>query len=766
MKRWLDPEFTTVPDDLQQAVGGHPVVAQRLVRQGITTPQAAERFLAPAAYVPASPYDLPDMDRAVTRIRRAIAQQEAILVWGDFDVDGQTSTALLVSALRDLGARVTYHIPNRFTEGHGIHMSTLTALIKDGVDLLLTCDTGISAHSSVHLAHMHRVDVVITDHHVLPFLLPEAEAVVNPMRLPEGHAMRELSGVGTAYQLVRALYGDQPSDHLLDLVALGLVADVMVQIDDTRYWIQRGLDVLRNSPRPGIQAMLERAEINPADLTESDLGFSLAPRLNALGRLGDANPAVELLTTSDKAIITERVNELEGLNQKRRFLTNQVYAGAKQKIEDDPSLLKYAALVIAGEGWHTGVVGIVASRLAEEYNSPVVLLSENDGLLSGSARSIAGFNIIEAITAQSALLKTYGGHNMAAGLSLLSGNLFEFRRGLSGYIREALGTTEVEPQLTIDAYVDFPEVNLPFAEDIARLAPFGNGNAPLTLATRNLHVKTRRTLGSRGDHLDLRLADDDGNEQRVIWWFGDMNAIPDTKFDLAYTVRPNVFNGKREALIEWLDARISESELAFESKPTLTVLDYRHEVDPLSRLAQIQADYPDALVWREGTADVTGFDRFHLQEAQTLIVWSAPPDPFIWNAALTIVQPQTLIVFGQHVPFESPKDLLAQVGGLLKYAFSHKGGMITASELAALTGQTDQMIRACLKWFNAHTEFLVKPFSEDQYQVTDNHAPARTPDNMHAERVQAIAKETKEYRRYWRTATFSGLPTLDDFMTK
>jgi single-stranded-DNA-specific exonuclease len=650
---------------------------------------------------------------------------------------------------------VTYHIPNRFTEGHGIHLPTLTTLLDGSVDLLLTCDTGITANSAVHLAHMNRVDVVITDHHVLPFLLPEAEAVVNPMRLPEGHPMRELPGVGTAYQLVRALYGEKSIEHFLDLVALGIVADVMVQVDDTRYWLQRGLEILRNAPRPGIQAILERAEINPADLTESDLGFSIAPRLNALGRLADANPAVELLTTADLTIITERVNELEGLNQKRRFLTRQVYEGAQQKIQDDDSLLKYAALVVAGEGWHSGVVGIVASRLADDYARPVILFSQNEGLLSGSARSVAGCNIIEAIASQSDLLKSYGGHNMAAGLSLPTENLFEFRRGLSGVVRESLGDAEIEPQLTIDAYLDLPEIDLPFAEDIARLAPFGNGNPPLTLATRNLHVKSRRTLGSRGDHLELRLADDDGNEQRVIWWFGDINAVPQGKFDLAYTVRPNVFNGKRESLIEWLDARVSEIDLASADEDTFTVLDYRREADPQTLFTQVQADYPDALVWREGTSDIAGVDRYHLTEAQTLVVWSAPPDPIVWSTIQAEVQPQTLILFGQHAPFETPKALLTQLAGLLKYALNHKQGMITASELAALTGQTDLAIRTALKWFNLHTEFAITAFSEDMYQIASRSAAPAPSENGYAERLKTLATETAAYRRYWRSLSFT-----------
>jgi single-stranded-DNA-specific exonuclease len=307
-------------------------------------------------------------------------------------------------------------------------------------------------------------------------------------------------------------------------------------------------------------------------------------------------------------------------------------------------------------------VGIVASRLSEDYASPVVLLSENEGVISGSARSVAGCNMIEALRAQSSLLKTFGGHNMAAGLSLSTENLIEFRRGLSGYVRKSLGTTQVEPQLTIDAYLNLSEINLPFAEDISRLAPFGNGNPPLTLATRDLHVKSRRTLGSRGDHLELRLADDGGNEQRVIWWFGDIDALPQTKFDLAYTVRPNVYNGKREALIEWLDARISNANLLAlaTEKPTLTVIDYRQESDPQALLAQVQADYPDVLIWREGTTEIEGVDRFNLRPAETLVVWSAPPYVDIWNAIKAEVQPQTIVLFGQHAPFETPKGLLAQ----------------------------------------------------------------------------------------------------------
>jgi single-stranded-DNA-specific exonuclease len=623
------------------------------------------------------------------------------------------------------------------------------------VDVLLTCDTGIAAHESVKLAHSRMVDVVITDHHTLPDSLPDAEAVINPMRLPEGHPLRELPGVGTAYQLARALYGAKSSDHLLDLVAVGIVADVMVLVDDTRYWLQRGLDVLRNDPRPGLRAMMERADIQPSDLTETDIGFTLAPRLNALGRLADANPAVELLTTGDTAIIAERVNELEGLNQKRRFLTQQVYEAAQRKIQDNPDWLRYAALVVSGEGWHTGVAGIVASRLADDYACPVIVFSENEGIASGSARSVAGCNIVEAIRTQAGLLNTYGGHNMAAGLSLPADKIFEFRRGLSGAVRESLGTAEVQPQIAIDAYVNLSEIDLNFADDIARLAPFGNGNPPLTLATKNVHVKSRRTLGRRGDHLDLRLEDESGHEARVVWWFGDVDAVPEGKFDLAYTVRANVYNGKREALIEWLDARpVDGWILRGGGETTYSVVDCRGESDPQTLLRQVQTDYPDVLVWREGTTEVDGADRYHLRPAQTLVVWTIPPDPSAWEAALNVVQPQNLILFAERPAFATPQTLLTHLTGLLKFAHRAKNGQVSAGELAAFTGQTEATIRACFKWLTANTEMTLAPDSEDMYRVEID--PARIPPKSGDDltRLKLLFTETNAYREYWRKQNF------------
>jgi single-stranded-DNA-specific exonuclease len=754
MKIWLEPQPVTVEEALRSAVGGHPVVAESLVRRGITSPDAAQRFLNPAAYTPAAAADLPDMDKAVSRLQQAIRQHEPILIWGDFDVDGQTSTALLVSALRDLGANVSYHIPNRFTDGHGIQLPMLKKLLDAGASLLITCDTGITAHEAIDYAQGRGVDVIITDHHSLPDTLPAAYATVNPMLLPQGHPLRELPGVGTAYKVMQALYGSQSSDHLLDLVAVGIVADVMVQVDDTRYLLQRGLDVLRNNPRPGVKAMITRAEIDPHYFNEMDIGFALAPRLNALGRLADANPAVELLTTNDTAVIVGRINELEGLNQKRKFLTRQVYEAAQQQIRADESLLKYAALVIAGEGWHTGVVGIVASRLVEDYGCPVVVLSDNQGIASGSARSVMGADIVAAIRSQAHLLRNYGGHNMAAGLALASENVYEFRRGLSQTIRDMRGTVHIQPEIQIDSFINLADINLKFAEDISRLAPFGNGNPPLTLATQNVQVKSRRTMGSRGDHLDLKIEDESGNEQRVVWWFGDVDAVPQGRFDIAYTVRQNYFKGKQEALVEWLDVRpAAGATINLSTKPTYQIVDYRQQTDSAPLLAQALTDYPDALLWSEADTNVTGVDRYNLSEAQTLIVWTVPPDISTWKAALRTVQPERIILFGNMPKFKTMKDLLTHVIGMAKYAHSQKDGLIHLSDIARLTGQSEQTIMLCLQWIDAQTEMTVQFVENDAYQI-DIDPVSKQASNMYNQRLQMRFAESQAYRKHWLQQTF------------
>ncbi|MFQ3647168.1 MAG: single-stranded-DNA-specific exonuclease RecJ [Aggregatilineales bacterium] len=727
----------------------HPLIQARLARLGIATEEATRAFLDPAHYTPAPPEALPDLPQAVARVRRAIDRGERILVWGDFDVDGQTSTALLVAALRELGANVAYHVPDRFSEGHGVHLPTLQARL-DGVGLLLTCDTGIAAHESIAYAAAQGVDTVVTDHHALPPTLPQAAALVNPMRLPDGHPMRHLPGVGVAYQLVRALFGDRPSDHLLDLVAVGIVADVMVLVHDTRYWLQRGLRILREQPRAGLKAILERAEVDPATLDEATIGFTIAPRLNAIGRLAHAAPAVELLTTDDPAIIAERVNELEMLNQERRFLTNAVYDAAVAQIEADPSLLRYAALIVHGTEWHSGVVGIVASRLVETYGRPAVVLSERDGLLSGSGRSVAGCDLVAALRTQDHLLSGYGGHTMAAGLRLPAERLPDFRRGFAQAVHAMLQAAGVPEAPPVDGTLALHEATLELADQLNVLAPFGNGNPPLRFLTTGLTVVKERQLGKTRDHLEITVSDGH-TEQRVKWWSVGDAPLPDARFDLTYSLRANVFRGKREALLEWISATPSDDALAASRQPTYRVIDRRREAPSL---ADVLALYPRALLWAEGLTAPEAVSRLQLDSTGTLIVAAPPPSNRVWQAALSAARPETLVLLGHTPPFDSAEALLRQLMGMLKYALN-RDGRAPVDRLAARTGHTEATIHAALAWIHAHTELELDPLTPEVYAVRRREARPANAQPALMTRLNALLEETRAYRRHWQHMSMS-----------
>ena len=429
--RWRDPSEISVPADLQAAVGGHPLIAQRLARQGILSPVDALAFLDPRKYKQASAFELPDMDRATSRLKQAIERREHILIWGDFDVDGQTATALLYSGLSRIGANVEYHMPRREGEGHGINLPRLHHWLEQGIDLIITCDTGTTAFEGIDRAQAAHTDVIVTDHHLPAETLPAAHSVINPQRLPPGHPLRDLPGSGVAFQLLQALGSDIPANDQLDLVALGIVADVAVQARDTRYLLQLGLETIRATDRPGLRALMERAEVSQPNLTESDIGFRLAPRLNAQGRMSDARVCVELLSTTDVARAVALADELEAVNARRKLESRLVEDSATSLIEKDPSLLSYSVLVLSHPEWTGGVTGIVANRLAETWHKPVVLLCERGDIAFGSARSVPGCNITEALATVKDILGRFGGHQAAAGLSLQRESIFEFRRRLS-----------------------------------------------------------------------------------------------------------------------------------------------------------------------------------------------------------------------------------------------------------------------------------------------------------------------------------------------
>lgn len=761
MTRWLDPTPIQIPASFA-SLGLHPLVAQTLLRHGIRSPEEAEAFLHPDKTPPAQ---FPNIQPAVDRILLAIRNREKICVWGDFDVDGQTSTALLVQTLRALGGNAAYYIPIRGKESHGVHIESMNPIIDGGVTLIVTCDTGITAHEAIDYANAHGVDVVVTDHHDLGETLPNAKAIVNPKLLEKDHPLANLAGVGVAYKLAEVLLDDGPrtmdhessivhrlqSEDLLDLVALGLIADVALLKGETRTLAQKGIHKLRETLRIGLRAMAELSSTSLETLTEETIGFTFAPRLNALGRLGDANPAVELLITDDPARARVLAAQIEGLNVQRRLLTSQVYEAAEAQLRSDPDLLAGPAIVLSHPNWPGGVVGIVANKLVNRYHKPAILFNESDdGILRGSARSVEGLHITEAITTQRNLLHGFGGHPMAAGMSLNVDKLADFRKGLGKAIEKQLGESiREEPTLQIDAWLELDELDLPLAEALEMLAPFGAGNPSLTLGTRRVKLKAVSTIGKAKEHVRLNVEDEQGNVQAILWWSGAGEPMPEGIFDIAYSVRATTFRGQKQLSVQFEEFRVIEEEQPVEVQPSkIKIQDLRMSASSLEKL---QEQSPAIQIWSEGNDKSKGKSRFELKQADEFAIYTIPPSLLDLHKALKIVKPKMLYVFAASPSEEKPDEFLNRLAGLCKFAINKRAGRATIQELAAAMAARDVAVQIGLDWLEASGELTVS--AEEDSVILSAKKQEKNP-YLQSElfvALRGILNETSAFRKFFAT---------------
>ena len=762
-RNWLDPIPHSVPPDLQALVGGEPLIAQALIQRSFYDIQAAQAFLDPQVYKPASPFEFADMGIAVEHLMRAIRERQLICVWGDFDADGQTATTLLVSALRDLGGRVSFYIPIRARESHGIHIPSLEPLIDSGVKVLLTCDTGITANLAVDYAMNRSVDVIITDHHLPAAKLPRATSIINPRLLPsKTHPLASLPGVGVAYKLVEALYAGSSrsggSQSLLDLAALGIVADLASLTGDARWQLQRGLLLLRSTSRLGLHELLALADLTPSNINEEHIGFVIAPRLNALGRLSDANSIVEFFTTQDPIRARTLAMELDGLNSRRKLLTDQVYQAALSQIDNDVGLLENNVIVLAGNSWHAGVVGIVASRMVERYNRPVVLLSLSpDGLARGSARSIEGVDITQAISEQAELLEGYGGHPMAAGLAIKAENISTFRQGLDLAVLNQTGGMITTPPLQIDAYLSFSELTLDFAQNIERLSPFGPGNPPLVLAARNLSLVSYKEIGRTGDHLRLKISDESGQTNDVLWWQGKGSDLPTGRFDLAFNAHATTYGGRRNVQITWIESRSSiiAGKPIEIIRPPRQMIDYRQAADPELALRSLLNSEPNLQVWAEADNRniPTAVNRLGLTSCNSLVIWHIPPGHVEFVYAIEQSVPQKVFLFAQDPGMDQLETFVNRLAGLVKYAINHKEGCASIDELAAACSQRRFTIQAGLAWMEARGAVLFTRLDEDTIQLLRGSNQLQPNFSKMDGQLRHILHETAAYRAFYKRAS-------------
>jgi len=753
---WLEPHPLKVSESLRNAVGGHPLVAEILTRRGFDDVDAALSFLDPDHYRPASPTEIPDVDAAAHRLKEAVEKHERILVWGDFDVDGQTSTSLLVAALKALVADVTYHVPHRMKHGHGVQPDVLnTKILEYKPAVLLTCDTGVAAHKALDVAQAAGVDMLITDHHALPPTLPDATAVVNPQRLPAGHVLRDLPGVGVGYMLILHLYDllgrRDEALEFLDLVALGIVSDVATQHNDTRYLLQRGLDRLRTTKRVGLDMLMMHSQVDRLNLSSDTIGFQIGPRLNALGRLDDATEAVKLLTTNNELIASTIAAQLEVLNNKRKQIEDQIYSAAQEQVINDPSLLEYEGLVLYGENWHAGVVGIVASRLVEQYGKPTVLLtSGGENIARGSARSIPGVDIGASIAAHSEMLIGHGGHPGAAGLSLEEARVPEFRRRLSKTIAETRDRN-VKGGYQVDAEVGLEDLSMELAEELNRLAPFGAGNPPIHLMTRRVEVLSHATFGSGAKHRRVLVADDQGVKHEVTWWRGADYPVPNYPFDLLYVPRINDYKGRRSLQLEWVDARPAEG-IVVDTGPRFHIHDLRRDPTFTEKLPSEPFS-----VWAEGDVDNLPFgpekliSRLEAGHTERIVIWTAPPGPLELEDMLATTGVKHVYVLAKEVPDASAAAFTRRLAGLVKYTLNHYEGKASITQFAVATAQREVSVRRGLSVLESMGQITVEWLGQ-QVKISKGGAPDKEQSAALQDDLHAILAETSAYRSYFRNA--------------
>ena len=549
--RWslLNPNQNTV-SSVKKAFRTSEVIARVLANRNILNPNLARPFFTPNLDMLHNPYLMQDMDKAVERVLKNIKSGKPIMVFGDYDVDGTTGAAALYLAFQKFGADVTYYIPDREKEGYGLSYHGIEVAKDIGIDLIITCDCGINAFVQVDFANEQNIDIIITDHHTTDTELPKAHAILNPKRKDCEYPFKGLCGGGVAFKLITAVGNElniplTDYEEIIPLITLGIAADVVPIKDENRVLVHHGLNILKNLEKPGLKTLLELAGLK-GHISVGQLVFSIAPRINAAGRLGDANRAVELLVTDDQDKARLLAKELDNENKRRQMIQQAVVDEALLKVNAEADLKNENALVLANAGWHPGVVGIVASKIKEEFNRPTIIIALENGSGKGSARSVAGFDLYEALTACKTHLDGYGGHPMAAGLTLSNQKLEDFKKAFIDFANERLTKENLQATLTLDSEMALQDITPRFMEFLDKLSPYGPGNMRPKFAIRNVEIAgVPKVIGKTGEHIRFKIKQ--GLKSYPAVGFGLSNKyemlITGQPVDIACVVETNEWQG-------------------------------------------------------------------------------------------------------------------------------------------------------------------------------------------------------------------------------
>ena len=545
----LTPEESARAALLAKEVAIHPALGSLLVRRGITTPAEARRFFRPQLSELHDPFLMNDMQAAVDRLNDALGRKERILVYGDYDVDGCTAVALVYKFLAQFYSNIDFYIPDRYDEGYGISRKGVDFAAETGVRLIIVLDCGIKAVDEIAYARSLGIDFIICDHHVPDEVLPPAVAILNPKRSDNTYPFTHLSGCGVGFKFMQAFAENNGISmscltSLLDLCAVSIASDLVPITGENRILASHGLRCLNTNPGIGLQAIIEVCGLADRELSMSDIIFKIGPRINASGRMQNGREAVELLVEKDCRTATATAARINLYNEARKDLDKQMTEEAIEQVRQQPDFQTRRSIVIYNEEWHKGVIGIVASRLTEQYYRPAVVLTRSEGMATGSARSVSGFDVYKAVQSCADLLTNFGGHTYAAGLTLKAENVPEFARRFEAYVAEHILKEQTKATLAIDACLDFSDVTFRFYQQLKRFAPFGPGNdRPVFCTHRVFDYGTSKVVGRGQEHIKLELVDNKSNNVMNGIAFGQSSQARYIKtkraFDICYAIEEN-----------------------------------------------------------------------------------------------------------------------------------------------------------------------------------------------------------------------------------
>lgn len=774
-KVWKIKQHKDIPEEIINAAGSG-LLAQLLVQRGMDTVQKITDFLNPSQMKITSPFVFCDMQKSVHRIFDAIEKQEKIIIYGDFDCDGVTSTSLLYKTLTHLGANVDYYIPNRENENHGLNTKALVKLIaKQKAKLIITVDCGVSDVEQVAFANGFKTDVIITDHHEAPDILPEAYAIINPkainaldkdLTVEQIDALNELAGVGVAFKLACALLETKKdydfANELLPFVAVGTIADVVPILYENRSFVYAGLKLIESGIHYGLTKLLESGgyEIKNG-VTSENIAFGVAPRINAAGRLDTVEPAVKLLISGNKSEIDMCVEELNNFNRIRQDICDNIFNEAVEMLQNEPP---QDAIVLYKQGWHIGIIGIVASKLVEKFYKPVFLMTpdENTGLVRCSSRSIPEVHIRNVIADNESLFEYFGGHSQAAGLVFdpKKSPFEKVKCAITESVKQQLDGRALVPSVDIDLEVEAKEISVGLIDTIKRLEPFGEGNKTPLFVVKSLVLNSFKTMGQKNNHLKIFCESNEGKPFECVYWNHDSLSIPQGKeFDVVFYPKLNVFNGITTIQLDVQDVK---SEFALkEEKSDFKLYDHRKKTNIFRQIcdyllttkvsteifAQSKSICDTLKTYKEIAPRMKS--RKNLSKCSQIMFFDYPASESVMQSVIKNTGAKVFHFMNYNNRPLDAQEVVKNISGMLKYVCTSKNGEVNLCDISDFLAVSDEVTELCFDMLEELGMFEVTDRNAANFRINFLHAVefSKVKESEMFEEFEAELKKIYDYRQ-------------------